>query len=440
MLVALTIENWRSFNGRERFDLTASRERRGSDTLAKLTARYGTTKILPMAAIFGANASGKTNLLDALDFMKYLVVDGVAIDRPIPVDPYRLSPDTNERPTFLEVEVLVDERIYVYGFSVTRKRVVEEHLLLRRTRSTEAIFARSPEGWELNGRYDSDRNRFITEGTRDNQLFLHNAVSQNADDFRPVYDWFAKRLEVVGIEAQYGAFYMMLLRDDFREFIDRRLRRYGAGISRLLLHDVPRESLNIPNEFLEECLASASEDDARFVQLQVNSPGGSEIYVINMEGDEPVFQKVQLAHLNSADDEVPFNLSRESMGTQRLVKLLPLFFELASDKGENGKVYVVDELDRSFHTALTYDLVRLFLEGCSSSTKKQLIFTTHDLLLMRHPDIRRDEQWVAENFDNDGTRLVCIGTHGGVRTDTSLLKAYQDGLLGGYPRYGNYPS
>ena len=236
MLVSLTIENWRSFKGRERFDLAASKERGGAGTLAKLPSMYGTKKILPMAAIYGANASGKTNLIDALDFMKFLVVDGVGVDRPIPVDPYRLCPSMKGVPTFLEAEVLIGDRIYVYGFALTRKHVVEEHLYMRRTRSVERVFERSQVGWKFGGKFDTGRNRFVAAGTRDNQLFLHNAISQNADEFRPAYDWFAKRLEIVGIEAQYGAFCLMLLRDDFREFIDDRLRRYRTSISYLLLY------------------------------------------------------------------------------------------------------------------------------------------------------------------------------------------------------------
>lgn len=305
---------------------------------------------------------------------------------------------------------------------------------MRRTRTTETVFTRSLERCEFGSSFKTDRNGFIASGTRKNQLFLHNAVSQNADEFRPVYDWFARKLEIVGIEAQYGAFYLMLLRDDFREFIDERLRRYGTGISHLLLREVSRESINVTPDFLEDCLASISEDDARFAQSQVNGPAGSEIYVINLESDEPTFQKVQLAHASSDGREVAFDLSQESMGTQRLVKLLPLFFELASSDTE-GKVYVVDELDRSFHTALTCDLVSLFLDGCSESTRKQLIFTTHDLLLMRQKRIRRDEQWIAENLDDNGTKLICMGSHKDARVDTNLLGAYQDGAFGGYPQF-----
>ena len=182
---------------------------------------------------------------------------------------------------------------------------------------SERVFERSQVGWKFGGKFDTGRNRFVAAGTRDNQLFLHNAISQNADEFRPAYDWFAKRLEIVGIEAQYGAFCLMLLRDDFREFIDERLRRYRTGISYLLLRQVTRETLNVSQEYLEDCLDKISRDGARFAQLQVNGPAGSEIYVINMENNEPTFQKVQLAHTNSKGEEVPFDLSQESSAKDR---------------------------------------------------------------------------------------------------------------------------
>ena len=432
MLAALTIENWLSFNGRETFDLTASKERTNSETLAKLPAMYGTKKILPLAAIYGANASGKTNLIEALEFMQYLVVNGTSVDRSIPVIPYRLSPECKYKPSLFEVELLIEDRLYVYGFSITRERVVEEHLSIRRTRGLEPIFTRNGTAFNFGTHFNTPRNNFIAEGTRDNQLFLHNAISQNADEFRPVYDWFDDQLEVVGIEAQYGAFCMMLLRDDFKDFINARLKRYGTGISELYFQDVQKESLNVPSDFLEDCLAGMAKDGAKYAQLQTNAPNGPEIFIINAEYDEPRFQKVQLAHTDSDGNTVLFDFAQESSGTQRLVKLLPLFFMLATN---DDKTYVVDELDRSFHTALTFDLIKQFLVGCDATTRKQLIFTTHDLLLMQNKDIRRDEQWVAENYNGVGTKLVCIGSHKGVRVDTSLLTAYQNGVFGGYPLF-----
>ena len=434
MLLSLTVENWRCFKNRVRFDLIASRERTASETLAKLPSMYGTRKVLPLAAIYGANGSGKTCLIDALDFIRHLVVDGVAVDRPIPVEPYRLDPEVKNQPTSFEVEMFVDNRIYIYGFSATRRYIVEEHLRVQRTRSEDNIFFRSKQRWHFGSRYKTDRNAFVAEGTRQNQLYLCNAISQNVNELKAIYDWFARSLRMVGIEAQYGSYHMMLLRDDFREFVNDCLRRFGPGISRLLLKDVSKESLGMPQDLLEDYLHLVTEDDARFAQLQVNWPGGSDIYIVDTDGDEPTFQKVQLAHTSTNGGEVAFDLSEESMGTQRLVKLLPMFFELASPESD-PKIYVVDELDRSFHTALTQKLLTLFLDSCRQNSRKQLLFTTHDLLLMRNERIRRDEQWIAENDSSKGSHLICIGTHKDVRTDTSLLKAYMSNALGGYPSF-----
>lgn len=429
------LENWRSIRTPQRFDMTASRERGGVSTLATLPPMYKGKKVLPLAAIYGPNASGKTNMVEALIFIRYLVLDGVQVDRPIPVDTCRTDSGGKDRPFVFDLEILIDGRIYRYGASVGRKEVYEEHLALERTRSDCVIFKRERQSWAFAKEYDTPRMRFIAEGTRSNQLFLHNAVSQNSDEFRPVYDWFSQSLAPIGLEAQYSSYYSMLLRDDFREFIGDKLRRYQTGAVSLELDVVPKESIGMPGDVLEQVLASIDESGARYSQLRITSGNRPEIYVIDGTGEEPQFQKVRLGHRNESGETVEFDLSQESTGTQRLIELLPMLFDLASSDHELGRVYVVDELDRSFHTALTDDLIRTFLACCSGSTRNQLIFTTHDLLLMEDRDIRRDEQWVFENPGGRGTTFTCIGRHKAVRTDTDLLKAYREGVFGGFPKY-----
>lgn len=436
MLVSLTLENWKSIRSAQKFDMSASRERRSGSSLAKLLPMYGTRKVLPLAAIYGANASGKTSFVDALSFIKFLVVQGVPVDHAIPVETYRLDRKTRMSPMRFSIEMLIDDRIYLYEVVLNTMEVLEERLRIERTRSYEIVFERDGSSFVFGSHYESERNHFIAQGTRANQLFLHNAISQNANEFRPAYDWFAQTLVPLGLDAQYGSYYSMLLRDDFREFIDEKLRRYRTGVSRLELKTVTRESLNIPGAILDQIISSIPADRARFAQLRITTPDGPEIYIIDATGEEPAFQKVELGHRDADGNEIEFDLSQESTGTQRLIEILPLFFELASNEGKGGRVYVVDELDRSFHTELTDDLVRTFIGDCNSETRNQLIFTTHDLLLMQDDKIRHDEQWVFENSESLGTTFTCIGKHPGVRSDTSLLLAYKSGVFGGYPTFG----
>lgn len=200
--------------------MSASRERRSGSSLVKLSPMYGTRKVLPLAAIYGANASGKTSFVDALSFIKFLVVQGVPVDRAIPIQTYRLDQKTRMSPMRFSIEMLINDRIYSYEVVLSTMEVLEERLRIEHTRSYEIVFERDGRSFVFGSHCESDRNHFIAQGTRANQLFLHNAISQNANEFRPAYDWFAQTLVPLGLDAQYGSYYSMLLRDDFREFID----------------------------------------------------------------------------------------------------------------------------------------------------------------------------------------------------------------------------
>ena len=124
----------------------------------------------------------------------------------------------------------------------------------------------------------------------------------------------------------------------------------------------------------------------------------------------------------------------ESSGTQRLMGLLPMLFDLqGSDDAVGSKVYVVDELDRCLHTMLTTRLVEDFLATCGPDTRKQLLFTTHDLLLMDQSLMRRDEMYIAQRGVDGKSELVGLTEFDGIRYDKDLIRSYLDGRFGGIP-------
>lgn len=127
----------------------------------------------------------------------------------------------------------------------------------------------------------------------------------------------------------------------------------------------------------------------------------------------------------------------ESSGTQRLMGLLPMLFDL-SGRGDAAcsKVYVVDELDRCMHTMLTMRLISDFLSGCGPDTSKQLMFTTHDLLLMDQSLMRRDEMYIAQRGTDGCSELVGLAEFKGIRYDKDLVRSYLDGRFGGIPMLG----
>ena len=434
MLYSFEVSNWRSFRDKARIQFHASREQRFSEQLAKLPPRYGKTRVLPTAAVFGLNAAGKTAFFDALAFLQKLVVNGIEIDRAIPCEPYRLDPACVNTPTGINVQMVIDDLLYAYGILVDNSRVRRESLSVRRSRSIEMIFDRDEQAISFGKSFQSDRNTFIAEGTRANQLFLHNAIAQNANEFRPVYDWFAKSLTVIGTDSAFTSHSRMLVRNDYQEYINERLARYNVGIASIslkecMLSDIPE----VPTEDIRDFIKDIGDGTASLQLTVYTKQRGTEIYFVDVNQGDVRYSKMQLMHRNATGELIPFELDDESKGTQRLIELLPLFFDLESreDHSVSERVYIVDEISSGFHTSMTSDLISGALTKCTAATRKQLVFTTHDLLLMDERLLRHDEMWVCDKTTEGISSLTCIGSQPGTRTDSRALRDYRRGLFGG---------
>lgn len=443
MLLSFSIKNWRAFKNETSFSLKASKERFGSDHNFVLPPIYRKAKVLPLAAIYGANASGKTSFLEALGFVQNMVVSGMPINQKIPVNPYLLSRDSISSPSEFEIELFAEGVIYKYRLAFSQFRVTREELHSKNSRDWEVLFTRNLDSFELCGKCSTDQYKLIEMNTRPNQLFLHNAISLNANDFLPVYNWFANSLQLLGVDAEFNSFSTVFVRNDFKEFINNKLRKYKTGIEGIELQQVSMDSIPIPRESIEQIILGAPDGvEETTVQLRVNDGvHGSNIYIISMSnssnGGVLTANKIILQHRDDSGNLVPFELSNESRGTQHLLELLPIFFDMASLDCESNvsKVYLVDELDQSFHSSLTYDLLKEYLDNCTSQTKHQLIFTLHDLMLMDKKLLRKDEMWFCDKKNQNEAEMFCLGNIDGVRTDTDVLKNYIEGDLGNCPKF-----
>lgn len=441
MLISLEVENWKSFKQASLFTMLSSKERKHAESLAKLPASYNHRKVLPVAAVFGANSSGKTTIIEALSLLKSLVVYGLQVDQGIPVEGYRLDPATSTRPTTFTVEFLKNERIYRYRVGLSRSRIEEETLQIKKSSGYRTIYSRIGSDINFGKGFENDRFKFIAQGTRTNQLLLHNAIAQNAEEFRPAFDWFYQTLRIEGIDAHGERHAGMLLRDDFQDFINERLYRYNTGADRIALTTVDRSAIPIHPRTLDDIIRTAPIEESGILQIRTGKPdsSGTEIFISEVKrGQEPLFKKVMLIHKRIDGQDEPFDLSEESTGTQRLVELLPLFFDLAAkpkDDSASERVYMIDEMGRSFHTALTNDLIESFLESCDEHSRHQLIFTTHDLTIMLLDTLRRDEMWVCQKDTSNGSTVFSLGKLDNARHDSNLLNNYIKGLYGGFPRF-----
>jgi AAA15 family ATPase/GTPase len=428
MLIRFSVENWMSFRDSATFSMVASRERKHSERVPKL-AKYR-MRVLPIAAIYGGNASGKTNFFKALNFAKTFVVRGTRPDELIQVDTFRLDSGSERNPSRFTFELLIDKDIYEFSFALNRRVVIEEKLVHISSTNETVLYDRHDGKPNFDASLETDQFlRFAFQGTRDNQLFLTNSVSQKVERFRPIYDWFKDTLELIAPDWRF---------QQFESFLDEGHPLYAAmngllplldtGITHLGGEAIPFDDVPLPAPVKTKLLENVKED----MPVRLLKETTNDRYIVSREGDELTAKKLVSYHPKSDGSETKFEMRQESDGTQRVIDLLPAFLQLSETAVP--KVFVIDELDRSLHTLLTRQLLEAYLASCSSETRSQLLFTTHDVLLMDQNIFRRDEMWVVERDRSGASTLLSFSDYKDVRHDKDVRKSYLQGRLGGVPR------
>ena len=388
------------------------------------------TRILPIAAIYGGNASGKTNLFKALSFTKNLILKGTKPDSLIPVETYRLDGNSAAKATRFSFELLIDETIYEYSFAVTRKAILEERLVKITSTSEKVLFDRRDGKPNFGaGVVDIPFLSFAFQGTRDNQLFLTNSVSQKVDTFRPVYDWFNNCLELVAPDSRFEPFEQFLDEEHpLYSTMNEMLQKLDTGIAHLGGEEIPFDNLPLP-----DALKTMLKEDVREgMSVRVVSDPSVERYIVTRKQGELIAKKLVTYHQKPDGTETKFELQQESDGSQRIIDLLPAFLEISARK--SAKVFVIDEVDRSLHSLLSRHLLEGYLKSCAPESRSQLLFTTHNVLLMDQHLLRRDEMWVAERDSSGASQLRSFSEYKDVRFDKDIRKSYLQGRLGGIPR------
>ena len=430
MIISFSIDNWMSFRDRATFSMLATRERQHGERLA-LLPKFN-SRLLPISAIYGGNASGKTNLFKALCFAKTLVVKGTQPDSHLGVESFRLGSAGPEGASRFEFQLLIDELIYGFDFVLNRREVLHEQLRVATSSSEKTLYTRTGREMEFHPSLKNDAFlQFAFKGTRDNQLFLTNSVSQKVDNFRPVYDWFKDKLELVAPDSRFEPYEQFL--DEAHPLyatMNAMLQQLDTGITHLGGEDLSIDNLPFP-----EAIKMKIQEDVKegmTVRLMSNQ---NDRYVLSRKGGELMAKKLVAFHANADGAEVKFEIRQESDGSQRVIDLLPAFLQLSAPGSQ--KVVVIDEVDRSLHTLLTQQLLQSYLRSCSSLSRAQLLLTTHDVLLMDQDFLRRDEMWVAQRNSEGVSCLVPFSDFKDVRYDKDIRKSYLQGRLGGIPFFSS---
>ena len=429
MIISFSVENWMSFRDPTTFSMVASRERQHGERVPKL-GKYQ-TRVLPIAAIYGGNASGKTNFFKALSFAKTLVVEGTRPDSLISIETFRLDAERKSKPSRFAFELLIDETIYDFSFAVTQKEVLEERLVKITSTSEKVLYDRR----DGNISFDTSLNKdpffpFVFRGTRQNQLFLTNSVSQNIDDFKPIYDWFNDTLVLVAPDTRFGP--VELFFDEghpLYKAMNEMLPRLDTGIAHLRREEIPLENIPLSDRLKETELQEKMKED-KSVRLAREENPADRIVITRRDG-ELIANRLVTSHTKSDGTEVRFEIHQESDGTQRIIDLLPAFLDLSTQ--ESQRVYIIDEIDRSLHPLLIRQLLEMYLDSCSEETRTQLLLTTHNVMLMDQQLLRRDEMWVTERDKSGVSSLFSFSEYKDVRYDKDIRKSYLQGRMGGIP-------
>ncbi len=426
MIISFSVENWMSFKEPVTFSMVASRERQHSERVPQVS-KYN-TRILPIAAIYGGNASGKTNFFKALNFIKKMVITGTLPDSMITVEPYRLDSDSLEKPSRFKLELLIDGTIYEFGFAATSKAIVEEKLVEIGSATEKVLYDRVKDKPNFDKSLEKEQFlHFAFQGTRDNQLFLTNSVSQKVDTFRPVYDWFKSRLELIAPDTRFGAFELFV--DEANPIyvnMNAILPRLDTGISHIGGEEISLDNAAFPDVIKDDLQEKVIDNTVmKFIYR-------NDRFVAVRDSGKLVVKKLVAYHTKSDGTETKFEMRQESDGSLRVIDLLPAFLKMSSECSK--KTYIIDEIDRSLHTLLTRQLLEAYLANCSVESRAQLLFTTHDVLLMDQQLLRRDEMWVAERDMNGVSSLIAFSEYKDVRYDKDIRKSYLKGRMGGVPR------
>lgn len=439
MLVNFRFGNYLSYNELAEFSMVTGSVRKHP----KHVMKFDDVSLLKFAAVYGANASGKSNLVKAIAFSKDLVIKG--FKNVITSDKYcKIISSNKDELSHFEYEILIDNIVYSYGFSVNlfEKAVYKEWLYSLAENKVAKIFEKQLvddkneysvdyEYLELSLNEKSRLDVYLDDSKVVTDKLLITELNYNKKQFggedslsilNLIYLWFNRQLEVITPNESTAENGITYLREDNGLALSKFLDAFGTGVSEIGTKEIHEKDVykELPSKSVKEILEDIREKDSDSVHALLRTPNN--IYEIEKKNDEITIKTVYFKH--SAND-VLYTLGEESDGTVRLVEIYDI---LASN---NEKIFVVDELDRSLHPNLTYNFIMRYL---NKKNNGQLIVTTHEDRLLDLNILRRDEIWFVEKQETGESKLYSLEQYK-ERFDRDILKAYLEGRYGSVPKF-----
>lgn len=399
MLIRFSFKNFKSFKNETCLDMEATSLKEHEYNVAKTE----NGEYLKVSAIYGANASGKTNVLQAFDYMKKRILVSDDSKKNSPIDEENIySFMINNDPIALEVEILAkNNKIYKYGFEVLKDKIISEWLFEKRVNKFYSIFERDNNNVSMKPNKISE---LVNIDERTLFLNIYSKIDRNNEDFSNVYDWFV------------NSTYLDLGNPNFERFINNR-------VSLKILSD---------ENYKKELLKFIKTFDSGIEGIKTTPDSIEAVKSNNGIIDIEVIHKGENGELKA----LPFYL--ESNGTRKMFHLFDFFM----DALKNGMVLFVDELDAKLHPLLTRYIINLFHNSDTNKGNGQLIYSTHDTVNLNKETFRRDEIWFAEKNKDGISEIYALSDYileddknagKKVRNDATYNKDYLTGRYGAIP-------
>ncbi|WP_103534276.1 ATP/GTP-binding protein [Streptomyces sp. SM11] len=418
MLLRFQVTNHASLLEEQELSLVAADRHPGR---AESQIPGGDEAAVPVVAVYGTNASGKSNVIDSIGWMRSAVLTSFRRWDPsggVPRRPFALGHGAADRPSSFAVDFVVGGVHHQFGFSVNDERVTEEWLYYYPEGRRRRLYERGPDDTVTFGRWLTGRRKLIAELLRPNSLYLSVAAAQGHDQLGEVFRWFRTGLR-------------MATDHDFARRLDHTVKLCleggeGKGGRRPVLDLLRFADLGVSGLEIQDWDESTQEDHQRITQA-LREVLGDKVRV-----QEDSKHRVRVEH-RTADGVFPLDLAYESSGTRTWIGLIGPVVTTLTD----GGVLCVDELDARLHPYLVDAMVGMFQSAETNTRGAQLIFSTHEAALLGRnvrTELFRDQIWFTEKDPRTlATRLFPL-TEFSVRQSADNLETR---YLGG--RYGAVP-
>ena len=417
MLLNCAVTNYRSIKERQVFSLMAVDGLPHEDSLIR---SKDDIPILPVALLFGANASGKSNILRAFGMMQFMVVNSVHLNPRDPLvgyEPFLLDEESRDNNTEVEVEFLIKgeegiERHYRYGFSFSDGLIAEEWLYgLEGDINETELFFRNGAKVQINGK-EFPEGKEKEDALNSNRLFLSLIAQLNGKESKMIIEWFEKSVFVSALRTElYMPLTSNLLKIEDEKYPQMALRFLSNIDMRIKGLSIKEEEFFLPKGMLYKLNKSLPKKKG--ISLKVESTHN------RYSKDGSIIGK-----------EI-FNIEEnESEGTQKIIELLGLIFIVLAE----GRLLVIDELDAKLHPLLTRAIVQLFTDPKINEHGAQLVFTTHDTNQLHLDYVRRDEIWFTEKSPVEATDLYSHIEFKDFDHSMGITEQYVNGRYGAIPR------